>query len=116
MTGPQQLAEVFGALADPTRLAIVERLLAEGERSAGEIAEPFPISKPAISRHLRILEEARLIERRIDRQWRLYRIRPEAIRSVGDWVERYRRFWSGSLDRLERVLLEGRRGREDGNA
>jgi DNA-binding transcriptional ArsR family regulator len=98
------LPDVFGALADPTRLAIVERLLREGERSAGEIAEPFAVSKPAISKHLRVLEEAGLIERRVERQWRVCRIRPEAIRAVDDWVERYRAFWEGSFDRLEKLL------------
>ena len=95
---------VFGALADPTRLAIVERLLTEGERSAGEIAAPFAISKPAISKHLRVLEDAGLIERRVERQWRMVRVRPEAIRAVEDWVEHYRAFWEKSLDRLEAIL------------
>jgi DNA-binding transcriptional ArsR family regulator len=98
--------DVFGALADPTRLAIVERLLAAGEQSAGALAEPFPISKPAISRHLRVLEDAGLIERRIDRQWRIYRVRAEAIRALDAWVARYRRVWDGSLDRLEAILRE----------
>jgi DNA-binding transcriptional ArsR family regulator len=98
------LPTVFSALADPTRLAIVERLLNEGERSAGEIAAPFAMSKPAISKHLRVLEEAGLIERRVDRQWRVCRVRPEAIRAVDAWVERYRAFWSGSFERLERIL------------
>ena len=100
------VTDVFGALADPTRLAIVDRLLKEGERSAGEIAEPFTISKPAISKHLRVLEDAGLIERRIDRQWRVCRVRPEAIRVIDDWVEQYRAFWDGSFDRLERLLAE----------
>lgn len=100
----QSLSTVFGALSDPTRLAIVERLLAEGERSAGEIAAPFAMSKPAISKHLRVLEEAGLIERRVERQWRVCRIRPEAIRAVDEWLTRYRAFWEGSLDRLE-VLM-----------
>ena len=98
------LPTVFGALADPTRLAIVERLLHEGERSAGQIAAPFAISKPAISKHLRVLEEAGLIERRVDRQWRVCRVRPEAIRAVDDWTQRYRAFWEGSLERLEKIL------------
>jgi len=98
------LPTVFGALADPTRLAIVERLLNEGERSAGEIAAPFAISKPAISKHLRVLEEAGLIERRVDRQWRVCRVRPEAIRAVDEWMQRYRAFWAGSFDRLEKIL------------
>lgn len=100
------LPAIFAALADPTRLAIVERLLAEGERSAGEIAEPFPISKPAISKHLNVLESAGLIERRIERQWRVCRVRPEAIRAVDAWMERYRAFWSVSFDRLEKMLDE----------
>ena len=104
MPGPASVTEVFGALSDPTRLAIVERLLTEGERSAGEIAEPFAISKPAISKHLRVLEDAGLIERRVERQWRVCRIRPEAIRAVGDWLETYRMFWDNSFDRLERLL------------
>ena len=105
---------VFGALADPTRLAIVERLLAEGERSAGEIAEPFAISKPAISKHLRVLEDAGLIERRIERQWRMVRVRPEALRAVDDWVAHYRVFWNEALDRLEKLLNEGGDGESDG--
>ena len=75
MTVPS-LPAVFGALSDPTRLAIVERLLSEGERSAGEIAAPFTMSKPAISKHLRVLEKAGLIERRVERQWRIVRVRP----------------------------------------
>ena len=100
------MSHVFGALADPTRLAIVERLLAEGERSAGDIAAPFAISKPAISKHLRVLEEAGLIERRVDRQWRMVRVRPETIRAVDDWVEHFRAFWETSFDRLEKLLAE----------
>lgn len=109
------LPAVFGALADPIRLAIVERLLREGERSAGEIAEPFAVSKPAISRHLRVLEEAGLIERRVERQWRVCRIRPETIRAVEDWMREYRAFWQGSFDRLDALLArrsEGEPGRE----
>jgi DNA-binding transcriptional ArsR family regulator len=98
------LSAVFGALSDPIRLAIVERLLSEGEHSAGEIAKPFAVSKPAISKHLRVLEQAGLIERRIERQWRVCRVRPEAIRAVGDWMMKYRAFWEGSFDRLETVL------------
>jgi len=111
---PASMPAVFGALADPTRLAIVERLLAEGERSAGEIAEPFAISKPAISKHLRVLEDAGLIERRIDRQWRMVRVRPEALRAVDDWVAHYRAFWNEALDRLEKLLNEDGDGESDG--
>ena len=104
------LSTVFGALADPTRLAIVERLLNEGERSAGEIAAPFSISKPAISKHLRVLEDAGLIERRSERQWRIVRARPEAIRAVDAWVERYRSFWDTSLDRLATLFADPAQG------
>ncbi len=92
------LPAVFDALSDPTRLAIVERLLIEGERSAGEIAAPFPMSKPAISKHLRVLENAGLIERRAERQWRMVRVRVEAIRAVDDWVGHYRQFWDTPPD------------------
>jgi DNA-binding transcriptional ArsR family regulator len=103
---PIELPSVFGALADPIRLAIVERLLAEGERSAGEIAAPFAVSKPAISKHLRVLEDAGLIERRVDRQWRVCRVKPEAIQAVDEWMQRYRAFWQGSFDRLETLLAQ----------
>jgi len=98
------LPTLFSALSDPTRLAIVERLLAEGERSAGDIAEPFNMSKPAISKHLRVLENAGLIERRVERQFRVCRARPEAIRAVDDWMQKYRAFWNESFDRLDQLL------------
>lgn len=98
------LPALFGALSDPTRLAIVERLIGEGECTAGEIAEPFAMSKPAISKHLRVLEDAGLIERRVERQWRVCRARPEAIKTIDDWMERYRAFWESSFDRLEKLL------------
>jgi DNA-binding transcriptional ArsR family regulator len=101
-----ELASTFAALSDPTRLAIVERLLSEGERSAGELAAPLPISLPAVSRHIRVLERAGLIERRVDRQWRRYRVRPEALRSLDEWLAHYRAFWTGSLDRLERLVTK----------
>ncbi|MCB1502375.1 MAG: helix-turn-helix transcriptional regulator [Bauldia sp.] len=100
------LPAVFAALSDPIRLAIVERLLREGEQSAGAIAEPFAVSKPAISKHLRVLEHAGLIERRVERQWRVCRIRPEAIRAVDDWMTRYRAFWEGSFERLDALLAD----------
>jgi DNA-binding transcriptional ArsR family regulator len=101
---PTPLSALFTALADPTRLAIVERLLSEGERTAGDIAAPFAMSKPAISKHLKVLEDAGLIERRVERQWRVCRIRPEGIRTIDDWMKRYRAFWEASFDRLERLL------------
>jgi DNA-binding transcriptional ArsR family regulator len=92
---------VFSALADPTRRAIIERLLSAGELTAGEIARPFRISSPAISRHLRVLEQAGIIERRIDRQWRYVRIQPKALALADTWFAERRRHWTGALDRLE---------------
>jgi DNA-binding transcriptional ArsR family regulator len=96
-----QLDSLFAALADPTRRAIVERLLAAGELSVGDVAAPFAISTPAISRHLRVLERAGLIERRIDRQWRFVRVRAEALAPVESWLSRQRRHWTAALNRLE---------------
>ncbi len=113
MTAPS-LPAVFGALSDPTRLAIVERLLADGERSAGEIAAPFAMSKPAISKHLRVLEKAGLIERRVERQWRMVRVRHEGIRAVDHWVGHYRRFWETPLDRLALFEVDGAQDASDG--
>ncbi len=98
--GPQ-LDELFAALADPTRRAIVERLLADGELSVGDVAAPFSISTPAISRHLQVLERAGLIERRIERQWRFVRMRADALTPVEGWLARQRRHWTAALDRLE---------------
>ncbi len=99
-----EMHQVFGALADPTRLAIVERLLREGEKSAGDLAEPFSMSKPAISRHIRVLEESGLIEKRIERQFRMCMINPDAINELGNWVEKQRKFWNASFDRLDDIL------------
>jgi DNA-binding transcriptional ArsR family regulator len=96
-----QLDSLFAALADPTRRAIFERLLAAGELSVGDVAAPFDISTPAISRHLQVLERAGLIERRIQRQWRLVRVRADALAPVEDWLSRQRRHWTAALDRLE---------------
>ena len=102
--GPAHLDAVLTALADPTRRAIVERLLARGELTVSEIAAPFRISAPAISRHLRVLEDAGLVERRIDKQWRFVRVKPDALRSVDSWLDRARRHWSDALDRLDAVI------------
>jgi len=104
MPAAPNLDHVFAALADPTRRAIVERLLAGGDLTVGAIAKPFRISAPAITRHLQVLEHAGLIEKRIDRQFRLVRARPEALRSVGSWYERQQRHWSDAFDRLEAVV------------
>jgi len=86
------LDRIFAALADPTRRAILARL-ARGEAAVGDLAKPFTISPPAISRHLRVLERARLIERRVDAQWRVCRLRPDALRHAASWIGRYRHFW-----------------------
>jgi len=104
MPAAANLDHVFAALADPTRRAIVERLLAEGEKTVGDVAKPFHISAPAITRHLQVLEGAGLIEKRIDRQFRLVRARPEALRPVGSWFERQQRHWSDAFDRLEAII------------
>jgi DNA-binding transcriptional ArsR family regulator len=96
-----RLDEVFAALADPTRRAIVERLLAGGELSVGDVAAPFAITTQAISRHLQVLERAGLIERRVERQWRYVRVRSDALTPVESWLTLQRRHWTGALDRLE---------------
>src|ERR1044071_5569093 len=105
------LDPIFSALADSTRRAIVERLLASGDLTVGEIAKPFRISAPAITRHLQVLETAGLIEKRIDRQFRVVRARPEALRPLGSWYERQQRHWSDALDLLEAVVAAETPGR-----
>jgi len=99
-----QLDSLFAALADQTRRAIVERLLAEGELNVGDVAAPFSVSPSAISRHLQVLELAGLIERRIERQWRFVRVRADALAPVESWLSRQRRHWTGALDRLEAAV------------
>ncbi len=101
----QSLDTTFAALADPTRRAILSYLI-EGDASVGELSARFPISQPAVSRHLRVLEEAELIERRVDRQRRICSLRAERLREVAEWTERYSVFWEQSLDRLEAVLQQ----------
>jgi DNA-binding transcriptional ArsR family regulator len=98
---PLQLDNVFAALADPTRRAIIDRLLARGELSVGEVAAPFDISTPAITRHLQVLERAGLIERRVERQWRFVRVRANALAPVESWLSRHQQHWSAALDRME---------------
>jgi DNA-binding transcriptional ArsR family regulator len=101
------LDAIFAALADPTRRAIMARL-ARGEAAVGDLARPFAISLPAVSRHLRVLERARLIERRVDAQWRVCRVRPGTLRAAAYWINRYRRFWEHRLDDLAPLLKEPR--------
>ena len=98
-----KLDAVFAALADPTRRAIVERLLSKGEQSVGDLGKPFAISAPAISRHLRVLEQAGLIERRIDKQWRYVRIAPAALTPMQAWLAQQQRHWTDALNRMEAV-------------
>ena len=97
------LSTAFAALADPTRRAILARL-AEGEASVGQLAEPFDLSLPAISKHLKVLERAQLIRREKAAQWRRCRLQPEGFVAASGWLQRYERFWSDSLDRLAEHL------------
>lgn len=97
------LDHTFGALADPTRRAILVRL-AQGEATVGELAKPFDISLPAISRHLKVLEEASLISNERDGKHRRCRLKPEALAAAADWLEFHRRFWIGSFERLDAHL------------
>lgn len=94
-----RLSPIFGALADPTRRAILARL-SLGKLSVNELAEPFAMSLPAISKHLKVLEKARLISRSREAQYRPCRLEPATLKSVDAWLEEYRRFWDESLDRL----------------
>jgi DNA-binding transcriptional ArsR family regulator len=98
-----RLSVIFAALADPTRRAILARL-SEGEATVNELAAPFAISLPAISRHLKVLEQAGLISRSRSAQWRSSRLSAEGLREAVDWMEPYRRFWDINLDRLDAHL------------
>jgi DNA-binding transcriptional ArsR family regulator len=98
-----RLSAIFSALADPTRRAILARL-AEGDATVSELAAPFSISLPAISRHLKVLEQAGLITRTRSAQWRSSSLRTEALREVLDWMEPYRELWDTRLDRLDAHL------------
>jgi DNA-binding transcriptional ArsR family regulator len=100
-----RLSETFSALADPTRRAILARL-ALGETSVTELAEPFKMSLPAVSKHLKVLERAGLIARGRDAQWRPCRLEPAPLKDVDDWIEHYRKFWEQSFDRLDLYLRE----------
>ena len=99
----------FAALADPIRRRILKRLQ-QGEASAGELAKPFDVSQPAVSRHLRVLEDANLIVRRRDGQRLLSRLNPDPLREAWAWVNEYAAYWDSKLDRLDTVLKAQRRG------
>lgn len=108
-----QLSRIFKALADPTRRAILERL-SQGEAGVSELAEPFEMSLPAVSKHLKVLEQAGLITRGRDAQWRPCRLEAEPLKNVDAWMTPYRQFWEESFDRLDDYLqeLQGK-GRND---
>src|SRR5438309_10463336 len=108
---PDHLDITFAALADPTRRAILARL-ASGEASVTELAEPFPMSMPAISKHLKVLERAGLIAKSREAQWRLCRLEAAPLREVASWMEPYRRFWDESFSRLDDHLLRMREEKE----
>ena len=105
MTDTDALSITFAALADPTRRAILARL-ANGEASVTDLAEPFAITQPAISKHLRVLERAGLIERGRQAQWRPRRLRAEPLRVAADWIDTYRQHWEESFERLGEVLRD----------
>ncbi len=100
-----QLSTTFAALADPTRRSILARL-SKGEATVNELAEPFDISLPAISKHLKVLERAGLIARSRSAQWRPCRLRAEPLSEVSAWIQQYREFWESSFDRLDEHLRE----------
>jgi len=107
---PDQLSSTFAALADPTRRAILARL-ALGETSVTELAKPFEMSMPAVSKHLKVQERAGLIARAREAQWRPCRLEAGRLKEAASWIEEYRRFWEQSLDRLDAYLREIQAGR-----
>lgn len=108
-----RLSVIFAALADPTRRAILARL-ASGETSVTDLAEPFEMSLPAVSKHLKVLENAGLIARGRDAQWRPCRIEAAPLKEVSDWADRYRHFWDESFDRLDDYLKKMQKEKKDG--
>ena len=102
---PDRLSSTFAALADPTRRAILARL-ASGQTSVTDLAKPFDISLPAVSKHLKVLEGAGLIARSRDAQWRPCRLQANPLKDIADWVEYYRRHWEESFEKLDRYLKE----------
>ena len=103
---PDHLSATFAALADPTRRAILSRLATEGEVSVNDLAAPFRMSLPAVSKHLKVLERAKLITRGRNAQWRPCRIEAKPMKEAVDWLEHYRVFWEQSFDRLDDYLKE----------
>jgi DNA-binding transcriptional ArsR family regulator len=112
-TQSDRLSAQFAALADPTRRAILARL-SRGEAGVNELAEPFAMSVPAVSKHLKVLEQAGLISRSRQAQWRPARLRPMALKGVADWLGHYRRYWDTSFDRLGSYLRSIQEGDDSG--
>jgi DNA-binding transcriptional ArsR family regulator len=113
-TQEDALSQTFAALADPTRRAILARL-ARGEASVKDLAAPFEMTQPAISKHLRVLERAGLIEQGRQAQWRPRRLRAGPLRDISNWVNQYRRHWEESFERLDSYLREVNESQEQGN-
>lgn len=105
-THDPNLVTTFAALGDTTRFAIVERLLAEGALSAGQLGEVADISAPAISRHLKVLRSAGLITQKVDKQRRIYSVAPSAVQAISAWTQTHEAFWNASLDRLDAALKQ----------
>jgi len=103
-----RLSDIFAALADPTRRAMLARL-ARREATVGDLARPFAMTLPAVSRHVKVLERAGLIERHVDAQWRVCRLKGAALREAHGWLERYRAYWEESLDRLAEYMEQRRK-------
>src|ERR671933_794792 len=111
---PDQLSTIFAALADPTRRAILTRL-AQGEASVKQLAEPFAISPPAVTKHLKVLQRAGLITQGRQAQWRPCRLEAAPLKDVADWLEDYRHFWDESFKRLDGYLIElQKKGKQHG--
>ncbi|MGI9270821.1 MAG: ArsR/SmtB family transcription factor [Woeseiaceae bacterium] len=113
-TAPANLDAIFAALADPTRRAILSQLI-DGEASVKEIAAPFEMSQPAVSKHLKVLERAGLIERDIDQQRRPARLKAQTMASAADWLAEFEAFWATSFDQLDDVLLKLKTDKENTN-
>ena|ERR1700694_6061084 len=111
-TAPDRLTNTFAALADPTRRAILARLMS-GQASVTELAGPFQMTMPAVSKHLKVLEKAGLIARGREAQWRPCRLDGEPLRDVAEWMEPYRRFWDESFERLDDYLQQIKKEKDD---
>jgi DNA-binding transcriptional ArsR family regulator len=107
------LSSTFAALADPTRRAILSKLT-RGEKSVSDLAKPFKMSLPAVSKHLKVLERAGLIERSREAQWRPCRLKPQRLKAAANWLDAYRQFWEQSFDRLEAYLQEIQKKEQEG--